>query len=236
MAGEVVGRGTTSGTTTTTAVTSPLQNTFIKNINDRLNTVGLGGVVSGIDLSQNEAIAALTLAQKKQIGKILDKAGFTVRTPFEVEATLDTYFKGLTWRDYPDLLRQINENLIGAGKEETPALARNIVKYDEDVLKEVAQAVALKKQGARLTDAELQDAINLANSMIEKGTVTESKKVRNPKTGKLETVTTTTPGFSQERFGLELGKQIEEQSPQLVERRQAFDFMDEMSKVLSGGI
>lgn len=236
MAGEVVGRGATGGVTTTTTSTTSGGSEFIKNINDRLNATNLGAVVNRVNVTVDEAIASLTLAQKKQIGALLDKAGFTVRTPAEFDAVLATYFPNLVYRDFPDLLRQVKDNLISSGKEEKPDLARNIVKYDEDVLKEVAQAVALKKQGARLTDAELQDAIDLANSMIQKGTVTESKKVRNPKTGKLETVTTTTPGFSQERFGLELGKQIEEQSPQLVERRQAFEFMDEMSKVLSGGM
>jgi hypothetical protein len=112
---------------------------------------------------------------------------------------------------------------------------RQIRKYDADVLKEVAQSIALKKRGAMLTDEELSEAISLADSMIEKGTVTTTKKVRNPKTGKIESVSTTTPGFSQETFDVKLGKKLEEDSPQLVQRRKDIQFMDALSEILAGG-
>lgn len=115
-------------------------------------------------------------------------------------------------------------------------ITRQIRKYDEDVLKQVAQAIASKKRGVTLNDQELQEAVDLANSIIEKGTVTKTKKVRNPKTGKMETVVETSPGFSQERFETELGQKIEKETPELVERRKAFEFADILQKALSGGM
>lgn len=115
-------------------------------------------------------------------------------------------------------------------------ITRQIRKYDEDVLKEVANSIAMKKQGAMLSDDEMQEALALANSMIEKGTVTKTEKVRNPKTGKMETVVKTTGGFSQERFESELGKKIEEDSPERVERRKMFEFTDLFDRAIAGGM
>lgn len=115
-------------------------------------------------------------------------------------------------------------------------ITRQIRKYDEDVLKEVANSIAMKKQGAMLSDEEMQEALALANSMIEKGTVTKTEKVRNPKTGKIETVVKTSPGFSQERFESELGKKIEEDSPERVERRKMFEFTDLFDRIVAGGM
>lgn len=115
-------------------------------------------------------------------------------------------------------------------------VTRQIRMYDEDVLKQVAQAIASKKRGVTLNDQELQEAVDLANSIIERGTVTKTEKVRNPKTGKMETVVKTSPGFSQERFETELGQKIEKETPELVERRKAFEFADILQKALSGGM
>ena len=130
---------------------------------------------------------------------------------------------------------QILSMSAGAAGINTVDTQRQIRKYDADVLKEVAQSIALKKRGAMLTDEELSEAISLADSMIEKGTVTTTKKVRNPKTGKIENVSTTTPGFSQETFDVKLGKKLEEDSPQLVQRRKDIQFMDALSEILAGG-
>ena len=229
---DVVGRDGNLRNTPPTTTKKPAGG-LIKNINDRLAS---GGFAVNVDIGVDEAIAGLTAAQKKQIAAVLKKAGFGVRSLGEVDYVLSTAFPNLTWSDFPDLLGQIKEQIVTTGDEEEPALSRQIVKYDEAVLKEVAQSIALKKVGKTLDDAELQEAVDLANSMISKGTITKRKKVRNPKTGKLESIEEIVPGFSQERFGIALGEKIEQENPQLVERRKAFEFVDEMSKVLSGGM
>lgn len=229
---DVVGRGGNTASTPPATPKKPATG-LTKNIADRLAS---GGFTLNVDLGVSEAISSLTVAQKKQIAAVLEKAGFGVRSIGEVDYALATAFPNLQWSDFPDLLGQIKEQVIITPKQPEADLAREIVKYDEGVLKEVAQSIALKKAGKTLNDVELKEAIDLANSMISKGTVTKRKQVRNPKTGKLEQITETTPGFSQERFGVELGKKIEQESPELVERRQAFEFMGEMSKILSGGM
>lgn len=230
---DVVGRGGNTASTPPVTPKKPATG-LTKNIADRL---AAGGYTIDVNIGVDEAIASLTLAQKRQIAAVLDRAGFNIRSIGEIDYVLSNSFPNLQWSDFSDLLGQIKEQLVTTGGEkEKPELARNIVKYDETVLKEVAQSIALNKIGKSLTDEELQGAIDLANSMISKGTVTRTKNVRNKKTGKLEQITETTPGFSQERFGVELGQKLEQESPQLVERRKAFEFVDEMSKILSGGM
>lgn len=229
----VVGRGEETAGTPPVTPKKPATG-LTKNIADRLASSGLS---FNVELTTDEAISSLTNAQKRQIAGLLEKAGFNIGYLAEVDQVIATVLPNAQWGSFADLFSQIREQLVfGKGEEEKPALSRQIVKYDEDVLKEVAQSIALNKIGKSLTDEELQGAVDLANSMISKGTVTRSRQVRNKKTGKLEQITETTPGFSQERFGVELGKQLEQESPQLVERRKAFEFVDEMSKVLSGGM
>lgn len=229
----VVGRGEQPAVTPPVTPRKPAGG-LVKNINDRL---GVGGFTLNVDLTTDEAIAGLTKAQKRQIAALLNKAGFNISSLTEVDQTIAAILPNVQWGSFADLFNQVREQLVfGKGEEEQPELTRQVVKYDEAVLKEVAQSIALNKIGKSLTDEELQGAIDLANSMISKGTVTRSRQVRNKKTGQLEQITETTPGFSQERFGVELGKQLEQESPQLVERRKAFEFVDEMSKILSGGM
>jgi len=51
-----------------------------------------------------------------------------------------------------------------------------------------------------------------------------------------EIQTRTTGGFDQQREGLELQEKLKTENPLEYERRQAFGFMDELQKVLGGGM
>jgi hypothetical protein len=113
---------------------------------------------------------------------------------------------------------------------------RQIREYDKGTLSEIAQAFAIKNRGKKLDDAELQEALDMADKIIQKGVLTKTEQVRNPKTGKLENVSKTTGGFSQEKFESMLGKKFEEETPELVERRKAFEGLDLFQKIMAGGI
>ena len=76
----------------------------------------------------------------------------------------------------------------------------------------------------------------MADKIIQKGVVTKTEKVRNPKTGRLENVLKTTGGFSQEKFESKLTQKFEEETPELLERRKAFEGLDIFQKIMSGGI
>lgn len=233
--GEVVGRGATGTTTTaTTTSTVPGQSVLIKNINDRLNVSGLGTITSTVNVTVDDAIAALTSAQKKQIGAILDKAGFTVRTPAEVDAVLATYFPGLTWKDYPDLLRQVKDNLITKPTDTGgPKTSISITQYGPEQIDEWINAGVQKKFGRTiesLTDQELSTLRKAVKDYSMKGAVTTTTKDK-----KGRSVTTTTPGPS--TAGIQ-GVVAETGAPMFLgeeQRRQAFEFSDILNKALGVG-
>lgn len=236
MAGEqVVGRGTTGATTTaTTAQAKPTQSGITKNINDRLNASGLGIISDKVNFAIADAIASLTIPQKKQIGAILDKSGFTVRTPAEVDAVLAQSFPNLSWIDFPDLLRQIKDNLVTQPKDTGgPKTSVSITQYGPEQIDEWINAGVQKKFGRTLeslTDVELSTLRKAVKDYSMKGqvsTVTTDKKGRR--------VTTTTPGPT--TAGIQ-EVVAETGAPMFLgeaERRQAFEFSDIVNKALGVG-
>lgn len=232
MAGEVVGRGSTSGVTTTTVTTPRTQSGIIKNINDRLNSTGLGVVTTTVNVTVDDAIAALTIAQKKQIGALLDKAGFTVRTPAEVDATLATYFPNLVYRDFPDLLRQIKENLIGSATETGPSTSMAITEYGKEQIDNWLDEGLKKKFGrglGSLDDAEMKTLRKAVEDYVKTPSVTTVKKVDG------KTLTTTKPGVT--TAGIE--QAIETAGMPMfadeAERRKAFEWSSIVNKTLGIG-
>lgn len=232
MAGEVVGRGSTSGVTTTTATTPRTQSGIIKNINDRLNSTGLGVVTTTVNVTVDDAIAALTLAQKKQIGAILNKAGFTVRTPAEVDYVLAASFPNLVFRDFPDLLRQVKENLIGKGADTGPSTTMAITQYGKEQIDNWLDEGLKKKFGRgleSLDDAEMKTLRKAVKEYVSTPSVTTTKKVGG------KTITTTKPGVT--TAGIE--EAIETAGMPMfadeAERRKAFEFGNLLNKTLGIG-
>jgi hypothetical protein len=66
--------------------------------------------------------------------------------------------------------------------------------------------------------------------------VTEYKKVKNKKTGKMENVQITTPGLTAEASEAIVEKKLKESNPEEFERRKGFEFMRDMTSILSGGL
>ena len=132
-------------------------------------------------------------------------------------------------------LELLNMSMQGASATDVD-IQRQIREIDKGTLAEVAQAFAINNRGKKLNDVELQEALDMANEIIQKGVVTKTEKVRNPETGKLENVSKTTGGFSQEKFESKLTQKFEEETPELLARRQAFEGLDIFQKIMSGGI
>lgn len=232
MAGEVVGRGSTGGTTTATTATPPRQNVFTKNINDRLNTTNLGVVANMVDVTVNEAIASLTLAQKKQIAALLDKAGFTVRTPAEVDTQIAYILPNVVYRDFPDLLRQIKENLIVSAADTGPSTSMSITQYGKEQIDSWLDEGLQKKFGrglGSLNEAEMKTLRKAVEDYVKTPSVTTTKKVGG------KTVTTTKPGVT--TAGIE--QAIETAGMPMfadeAERRKAFEFGTLLNKSLGIG-
>lgn len=70
--------------------------------------------------------------------------------------------------------------------------------------------------------------------MAAKGTVSQVKDVRNPKTGKLERVTTQTPEFTTQATAAKIESTLKNIAPEDAERKKRSDFMSWMSDQIGG--
>ena len=117
--------------------------------------------------------------------------------------------------------------------------SRSIYQYTEadrvKMLDEVSQT--LRGQGITEEDKSAKwykDLKKSVDNMIATGTVSTSKKVRNPKTGQLEVQTVSTPGFSQEQVATVAEKAIRKAAPEDVARQERVGFTNWMFSALGG--
>lgn len=116
---------------------------------------------------------------------------------------------------------------------------RNVYKYTEADRLKMIEDVSQNLRGQKITEEDKQTSWykNLKKSiddMINQGTLSTSKQVKNPKTGKLETVVTQTPGFSQEAATKTAETAIRQATPQDVARKERVDFTSWLFNSLGG--
>jgi hypothetical protein len=131
-------------------------------------------------------------------------------------------------------LQLLNDSLKSVKGDEPTIPTRSISQLDKVKTFEALDEWGLSKIGQKLDatqKAELFDLLNKANT----GTVTTYKKVKNAK-GKLENVQTTTPGLTAEASEAIVEKKLKESNPEEFERRKGFEFMKDMTSILSGGL
>jgi len=71
--------------------------------------------------------------------------------------------------------------------------------------------------------------------MFSKGTISETKLVRNKKTGKLEQITTQIPQFTTEQKTATITEAVTEADPEALERKKRLDFAGWMIGKMGGG-
>ena len=152
---------------------------------------------------------------------------------FAVEATR-TGRQDLTIRSF---LTENYQEPTGTGGPSAPS--RNIYQYTEAdkvaMLNEVSQSL----RGQDITDADksakwYKDLKKSLDNMISTGTLSTTKKVKNPKTGQLEVQTVQTPGFSKEQIAATAEKAIRKASPEEVARKERVDFTGWLFNTLGG--
>jgi hypothetical protein len=132
-------------------------------------------------------------------------------------------------------LQLLNDSLKSVKGDEATLPTRSISELDKVKTFEALDQWGLSKIGQKLDTAqkeELFDLLNKANT----GTLTTYKKVKNKKTGKLENVQVTTPGLTAEASEAIVEKKLKESNPEEFERRKGFEFMKDMTSILSGGL
>ncbi len=152
---------------------------------------------------------------------------------FAVEATR-TGRPDLTIRSF---LTENFQEPTGTGASNLPS--RSIYQYTEAdkvaMLNEVSQSL----RGQDITEADksakwYKDLKKSIDNMISTGTLSTTKKVKNPQTGKLEVQTVQTPGFSKEQIATTAEKAIRKATPEEVARKERVDFTGWLFDTLGG--
>ena len=247
MVDQVVGRQTNSRTATPTptptasAMPRPTSGTYnnsvINQINARLNATmpDIADIYSSMDVSINDVLSNLTSAQKKTIGSLLDKAGFTVRTPQDVDNVIATYFANIKPKNYADLLNQVNESLYNFGKKTTgPSTSLSITDYGQDQIDNWIDDGLRKKFGRGIQSLNEQELSTLRKAVSDYASAPAISTVSKDAMGR--TVTKTTPGATTAGVQNVVTQTGMGMFGQEGERRKAFEFMNEVQKIMSGGM
>lgn len=143
----------------------------------------------------------------------------------------------------PELsVRQFLVENAGQGPEgKKPTLpTRQIYDVPKARIEADVNEAAQKILGRTITDDDkgqdwYQDLVKGINKLYQKGTVTSSKKVVNPKTGKKERQIIQKPGFSQEKITETISTTLEQADPISLERKKNLEFANWAMQKMGGG-
>lgn len=142
----------------------------------------------------------------------------------------------------PDELAYIRSLAVGQDKGTAPKpdLSRSIYNYTPEQIDADINDVAKKVLGREIIDADrsaewYQDLTNGLNKMFSKGTISETKLVKNKKTGKLEQITTQTPQFTTEARDIAITSALEAADPAALERKKNLEFANWAFQKMGGG-
>lgn len=174
-----------------------------------------------------------------RLQKVLKDLGYTVKNKAQIDYLLSTEFSNLfPAKDVDTLVSELNKfKLPGAGEEAELPL-RQIPAIDRGSLvnlsRKVADAVLMMGQ---LTPELEKQVVDEWMADAKKGTVTmPTKKVRNPKTGKLENVVQTKRAFDEETAVLDLTERLKQMFPDQYELASGIGFASDIKKILAGGM
>lgn len=119
--------------------------------------------------------------------------------------------------------------LGGQKKTPKPDLSRSVYQYAPEQIASDIDKAAQTILGRTINEEDKNadwyaDLTKAITKMAAKGTVTTVKDVRNPKTGKLERITTQAPEFTTEKAKEKIQTTLREAAPEDVARKERVDF------------
>ena len=128
----------------------------------------------------------------------------------------------------------LNQTMANSGTANLPD--RSITKIDPQITNAIANAAFQAAYMRDGSEEEIKDILKKAgvDKMIAEGSVTTTKKVKNVKTGQLENVTTTTPGFNAQTAQMSIEDKLKEINPDEYDRTKRIEWSSWLSKNLAG--
>jgi len=132
-------------------------------------------------------------------------------------------------------LQLLTDTLKGVKGDEPTLPSRTISKLDKGVFNEFMDRLAQSELGMALTQSAKDKYYEDFNA-LNTGTLREYKKVKNPKTGKLENVETITPGFTEADMTRAASQRLKKENPKQWELNKSLSFASDLRSVMAGGI
>jgi len=117
----------------------------------------------------------------------------------------------------------------GANQSSTPAPTKNVYQYDPVVLGGLVDNIYQKTLGQLPTAEEKAARLKEIQVLINKGTVSKTVKDKSGMS-----VTTTTPGFTQEQAELSIAEKLKQENPDDYDRQKRIDFSSWLSQNVQG--
>ena len=111
----------------------------------------------------------------------------------------------------------------GVGDDNKPKVSVQKYLFQPEEIQSLIDDTLKSVLGRKATDSENKEFYTAIQGMIEKGTVTTTKKVGG------KTVTETKPGYTKEKAQALIKKSVEENAPQDLAEKQSLDFGDFLS-------
>lgn len=231
----------------------PASGSTISNPSSANGNLGFkGGQTSGTVASDPSIVQLLNMDPKERLAlsQLLKSAGYIKTasskynkkladafTVVQQDALVEAQRTGRPTLTIREFLLENPQAPKGAGTPNLPS--RSIYQYTEADRIKMIDDVSQTLRGQGITDADksakwYKDLKKSIDNMISTGTVSTSKKVKNPKTGQLEVQTISTPGFSQEQAASVAEQAIRKATPEDVARKERVDFTSWMFSSLGG--
>jgi hypothetical protein len=251
----VIGRkGTTGFTTTVPGMTPtpkptataqvPVDAGLTQRIQDKFKSMNIP--LTSTTVNATTAAEVYNDAQLVTIGKVLKKLNYTVKpTAASVKTLLVTEPElielATRYPVYTDFVKNLEAQYLpgldGTGQAAPNYPTRQIYKYSDDSIAALVDSAYQEKFGRAATDEEKQAKIASIRKELEVGTVSSTKLVKNPKTGKMENVVTQQQqGLTTDEATKKLEDELKASNPEAYQRNKALQFNSALQKILAGGM
>jgi hypothetical protein len=133
-----------------------------------------------------------------------------------------------TTTEAPPFLNFLQGISVPGGEENLPE--RRFQDISKTELNAFIDNIYLETIGRKPTEEQRASKLKQLDKIVKAGILTTTKKVGG------EIQTRQTGGFDEQEQALRLQKQLQSENPLEYERRQAFEFMTELGKIMSGGM
>ena len=180
------------------------------------------------------------LYKRKQISKSTYQSKSTIANDFNaaLAGLISEYSKAIVefnqtgpGLEPPDFLGYSRGLFVGEGEgKEDPLPRREFQDISKVELNAFIDQIYVETIGRKPSEEQRSAKLKELNKIVKEGILTTQKKVGG------EIQSRTTGGFDQQEQQLKLEGKLKTENPLEYERRQAFDFMGQLQKILSGGM